>query len=64
MFKKYQGLDENYASPYLILNVRENDCEIESSENKKREVVHANNLARFIVDAVADPLTEDSEDMI
>ena len=51
-------------SPYLILNIRKNDCEIESSENKKREVVHANNLVRFVVDAVADLLTEDSEGMI
>ena len=44
--------------------IRKNDCEIESSENKKREVVHANNLVRFVVDAVADLLTEDSEGMI
>ena len=50
--------------PYLIVNVRENDCEIESLESRKRKVVHANNLRRFAVDAAPDPLNEDSEDML
>ena len=43
--------------------MRENDCEIESLGSRKRKVVHANNLRRFVVDA-ADPLNEDSEDML
>ena len=44
--------------------MRENDCEIESLGSRKRTVVHANNLRRFVVDAAADPLNEDSEDML
>ena len=59
-----RGLDEKYTGPYLIVNARENDCEIESLESRKRKVVHANNLRRFVVDAAADPLNEDSEDML
>ena len=59
-----RDLDEKYTGPYLIVNVRENDCEIESLESGKRKVVHANNLRRFVVDAAADPLNEDSEDML
>ena len=59
-----QGLDEKYTGPYLIVNVRENDCEIESLESRKRKVVHVNNLRRFVVDPAADPLNEDSEDML
>ena len=37
---------------------------MESLEIRKRKVVHANNLRRFVVDAAADPLNEDSEDML
>ena len=59
-----RGLDEKYTGPYLIVNVRENDCEIESLESRKRKVVHANNLRRFVVYAAPDPLNEDSEDML
>ena len=44
--------------------MRENDCKIESLESRKRKVVHANNLIRFVVDAAADVLNEDSEDML
>ena len=38
-----RGLDEKYTGPYLIVIVRENDCEIESMDNrnKKRKIVHA-----------------------
>ena len=44
--------------------MRENDCEIESLESRKRKVVHTNNLRLLIVDAGADPLNEDSEDLL
>ena len=59
-----RGLDEKYTGPYIIVNLRENDCEIQSLESRKRKVVHANNLKRFVVDAVADPLSDDSEDIL
>ena len=59
-----RGLDEKYMGPYLIVNIRENDCEIESLESRKRKVVHANNLRRFVVDTVVNPLSEDSEDLL
>ena len=59
-----RGLDEKYTGPYIIVNIRENDCEIQSLESRKRKVVHANNLKRFVVDAVADPLSDDSEDIL
>ena len=44
--------------------MRENDCEIQSLESRKRKVVNANNLKRFVVDAVAEPLSDDSEDIL
>ena len=52
------------AGPYFIVNIRENDCEIQSLESTTRKVVHANNLKRFVVDSVADPLSDDSEDIL
>ncbi len=58
-----RGLDEKYMGPYLIVNIRENDCEIESLESTKRKVVHANNLRRFVLNT-AYPLSEDSEDWL
>ncbi|CAB4013728.1 Retrovirus-related Pol poly from transposon 412 [Paramuricea clavata] len=48
-----RGLDEKHTGPYIIVNIRENDCEIESLESRKRKVVHANNLRRFVVETVA-----------
>ena len=33
-------------------------------ESRKRKVVHANNLRRFVVGTVADPLSEDSEGVL
>ncbi|CAB4016099.1 Hypothetical predicted protein [Paramuricea clavata] len=59
-----RGLDEKCTGPYIIINIRENDCEIESLESRKRKVVHANNLRRFVVETVANPLGEESEDML
>ncbi|CAB3986622.1 Transposon Ty3-G Gag-Pol poly [Paramuricea clavata] len=59
-----RGLDEKYTGPYIIVNIRENDCEIESLESRKRKVVNANNLRRFVVETVANPLGEESEDML
>ena len=59
-----RGLDEKYIGPYLIVNIRENDCEVESLESRKRKVVHANNLKRFVVDTVANPSSGDSEDIL
>ena len=61
---RVRGLDEKYTGSYLIVNVKENDCEIQSLESRKRKVVHANNLRRFVLDAAADPLNEDSKDML
>ena len=68
LLKNFQarGLDEKYTGPYLIVNVRGNDCEIESMDNrnKKRKVVHADNLRQFVVDPVESPVSEDSENIL
>ena len=54
-----RGLHEKYTGPYLIVNVRGNDCEIEpmDNRNKKRKVVHADNLRQFVVDPVESPVS-------
>ena len=57
-------LDKKYAGPYIIVKIGENDCTTESLESRKRKVVHANNLRRFVVGTVANRLSRDSEGVL
>jgi hypothetical protein len=57
-----RGLDEKYVGPYLVVDVQDTSCEIESLANKTRKIVHANNLKRFSIDYDIDQVYEESED--
>ena len=57
-----RGLDEKYVGPYLVVDVQDTSCEIESLANKTRKTVHANNLKRFSIDYDIDQVYEESED--
>ena len=41
------GLDSKYFGPFCVINIIENDCEIESTLEKKRQFVHCNSLKGF-----------------
>ena len=45
-----RGLDKKYVGPYLVVDVQDTSCEIESLANKTRNIVHGNNLKRFSID--------------
>lgn len=58
-----RGLDEKYIGPYLVIGVNGTSCEIESLANKKKKVVHANNLKRFSVDYEINEVHDQNEDL-
>ena len=45
-----RGLQENYIVPYIILDVKDAVCEIESLEDKRWKIVHFNGLKPFKMD--------------
>jgi hypothetical protein len=57
-----RGLDKKYVGPYLVVDVQDTSCEIESLANKTRKIVHGNNLKRFSIDYDIDQVYEESED--
>ena len=57
-------MDEKYIGPYLVIGVNGSSCEIESLINKKKKVVHENNLKRFSIDYEIDEVHEENEDLI
>ena len=58
-----RGLDEKYVGPYLVIDVNGTSCEIESLDNKKKKVVHANNLKRFSIDYEINDVQEENKDL-
>ena len=56
-------LDEKYIGPFLVVDVRDTSCEIESLANRKRKVVHENNLKRFSIEYNVDEVPEGSDDI-
>ena len=56
-------MDEKYVGPYLVINVNGTSCEIESLDNKKKKVVHANNLKRFSIDYEINDVQEENKDL-
>ena len=59
-----RGLDEKYIGPYLVIGVNGSSCEIESLINKKKKVVHENNLKRFSIEYEIDEVHEENEDLV
>ena len=64
-----RGLQEKYVGPYIIVDVKDAVCEIESLEDKRRKIVHFNALKPFKMDYKVkevqrnerDPMSEESE---
>ena len=45
-----RGLQERYIGPYIIVDVKDAVCELESLEDKRRKIVHFNALKPFEMD--------------
>ena len=72
LYKNFRatGLDCRYFGPFRVINLIENNCEIESTFDRKKRFVHCNSLKRFspanclndTVDTVVDLESSDSEE--
>ncbi len=58
-----RGLQQKFVGPYLIVGIREGNCEIESLVDKKRKVVHFNSLKPFKIDYEFDDIEQDENDL-
>ena len=54
---------KSILAPFVVVHVHDTSCEIESLANRKRKVVHENNLKRFTIEYNVDKVPEGSDDI-
>ena len=61
-FIRTRGLQEKYIGPYLNVVIRDGNYEIESLADKKRKIVHFDNLKPYKIDnEIMNDIRDDSE---